>query len=57
MSRIEFDDELDGKTRKFLERYRNFLVKYYGKRCSKRAHGCRTCQMWALFDLCETMVI
>jgi hypothetical protein len=41
----------------FLAAMRKFITEYFGGRCRERESGCPICEMWALYDLCDTMII
>lgn len=49
----DIDDELEPEAAKFLQDFRVFLSGYWGDRCLDRQPGCKTCQMWALYDVVE----
>ena len=47
----------ESRKNKFLRRFAKFLTEEYGPRCSVREPGCRCCELWAAFDLIDTMLI
>lgn len=42
---------------KFMTRFGKFITKQYGPRCDMRSPGCPCCEIWAAFDLVDTLLI
>jgi len=42
---------------KFMRRFERFLTEQYGPRCDVRTPGCRACELWAAFDLIDTLLV
>lgn len=53
---VECDEELSDEAKAFLTSVRQFIAGYWGDRCLDRAHGCKTCQMWAIYDLLQITI-
>jgi hypothetical protein len=49
----DVDSELDPEVVAFLQSVRIFIAGWWGDRCAERQPGCKTCQMWALYDAFE----
>jgi hypothetical protein len=57
MMKREFDDQRDPEVNAFISTFEAFVRKEYGPRCKMVAPGCKCCEMWAAFDLVNTMLM
>ena len=52
----ERDSDRDPEAKAFIKTFRAFVHSHYGPRCKTIYAGCHRCEMWAVFDLINTMV-
>ena len=57
MMKREFDDQRDPELNAFIDTFEAIIRKEYGPRCKLVASGCKCCEMWAAFDLVNTMLV
>ena len=56
-NKMDFENELEYETSRFLKTFENFILNGFGERCETNGIGCEICKIWCIYDLLKLFLI